>query len=270
MNEEVLGENAEKQVIGVKVNLQDMTQIEFESQVAARVLLTNFASRPLFTTDRQGTITYCNQTAAEALQVDKPSGAMGQTLKSLVSIKSHQIVDQVISSAFKAADNLVMPLLVCQIRQRMANTKGAQILDLEWVATAHFSSDGQVQGVVLQLQVFPLLALAVDYFPDDEECVIKQQNNLTAGIFNDDLKDIAVQELVGEDTTNQIITALKAGEHSVQIKEAVFATSQKDHLMRWAIDVSYTADQNNAEEDEVELLFLLQLLGSVSTSSRTR
>merc|ERR1712216_238469 len=131
--------------------------------VIDRVLATGFAARPLVITDAEGKIMYCNDTGAEALQVHKGSAAIGQTLKSLVSLKSHKIVDEVISHTIETAHNLVMPLVACHIRQRMANAKGSHILDLNWIATARFDSDGHVLGVVLQLQAFPLLGIAVAF-----------------------------------------------------------------------------------------------------------
>merc|ERR1712046_29454 len=100
-----------------------------------------------------------------------------------VSMKSHKIIDQVLNQVRSTADVLAMPLLTCTVHQRRPNTKGAKVLSLNWISTAFFDKDGSLQGVVFQLQAFPLLGVTTTWSDESQDFIVVQQNQLTGGIF---------------------------------------------------------------------------------------
>lgn len=272
------GESAvasDHKVVGVVVVCKDLTNIQFEAEVWKKVLDTGMSERPLVIVNQDGIITHCNDTGAEALQMIGSDGrpiadkAIGMAMKSLISIKSRDIIDEVISKVYESGNQLNMPLLSCDLvqRQKMLG-RGATNLALKWLACAHFESmmggtmtpgkeGGFVKGVIFQLQAFPMLALAVE---NTEGYPILQQNQFVQGIFEYDFAEygIHVHEAIGEAALEELKVKLTESGTDHKMR-ADFAGATEDHILRWNLDASL-----RAEDQEVkEILLLLQILDVV-------
>jgi hypothetical protein len=256
--------DSDYKIIGVELVGKDLTEILFEAQVFKKVLESNFSQRPLVIVDESGIITYCNETGAEALQMfGQAKNVVGQTLKSLVSIKSNDIVDEVIQRVSSTAKDLNLPLFNCELVQRKRPARGAAPISLTWLASAYFNETADVLGVMFQLQAFPTLALCLDYDPYHEKesdekqgYPIVQQSQFVIGIFEENLQGINISSIITQELADEMEVKLKeSGTDHAMIGE--FAGVNEDIVLKWNMSASLKKDDR---QEVNEILLLLQIL----------